>query len=227
MHSKPIRVALVNDYEVVVTGLLHMFANYTDRVQVVKLVAGREVREPVDIALYDSFGQLPPDSPRIEGVMGNPLVGRTVIYTWNFQRALVERARQQGIAGYLSKTLPARVLVEALEQVHAGRMVVSPAPKSANPTGGNWPGREEGLSYRESEVIALITHGLPNAEIAQGMYLSPNSVKSYIRSAYCKIGVVRRSQAVSWGMRHGFSSDYIRFDPEDVQPEGEASKSAS
>lgn len=226
MQHKPVRVALVNDYEVVVTGLLHMFANYTDRVEVVKLVAGRDVRERVDIALYDSFGQLPPDSPRIEGVLHNPLVGRTVIYTWNFQRALIERARQQGVAGYLSKTLPARVLVEALEQVHAGRMVVSPTPKSANPTGGNWPGREEGLSYRESEVIALITHGLPNAEIAQGMYLSPNSVKSYIRSAYRKIGVVRRSQAVSWGMRHGFASDYIRFDPEDVQP-GEASGSAS
>ncbi|MFT4216441.1 MAG: response regulator transcription factor [Micropruina sp.] len=217
----PVRVALVNDYEVVVTGLLHMFTNYPDRVEVVKLVAGRDVREPVDIALYDSFGQLSPDSPQLEGVLRNPLVGRTVIYTWNFQRALIERARQQGVAGYLSKTLPARALVDALEQVHAGKMVVSPAPASANQVGGNWPGREEGLSHRESEVIALITQGLSNAEIAQCMYLSPNSVKSYIRSAYRKIGVIRRSQAVSWGMRHGFSSDFIRFDPEDVIPEPE------
>lgn len=215
----PVKVALVNDYEVVVTGLLHMFAHYAGRVEVVKLVAGREVHERVDIALYDSFGQLPPGTPRIEGVLRNPLVKRTVIYTWNFQRALIERARQEGVAGYLSKTLPARALVEALEQVHAGKVVISPTPTSANPTGGNWPGREEGLSYRESEVVALITSGLSNAEIAQGMYLSPNSVKSYIRSAYRKIGVIRRSQAVSWGMRHGFSTDYLRFDPEDVRPD--------
>ncbi|MFT4295128.1 MAG: response regulator transcription factor [Micropruina sp.] len=219
----PIKVALVNDYEVVVTGLLHMFANYADRVRVVKLVAGREIRERVDIALYDSFGQPSADTPAVEGVLRNPLVARTVVYTWNFQQALVRRVTTDGVSGYLSKTLPAHALVHALEQVHAGKMVISPAPKAANPTGGNWPGREEGLSYRESEVIALITQGLPNAEIAQGMYLSPNSVKSYIRSAYRKMGVVRRSQAVSWGMRHGFSSDYIRFDPEDVQPDPDGS----
>jgi len=212
----PIRVALVNDYEVVVAGLLHMFANYSERIEVVKLVANREVRERVDIALYDSFGQTTPESTSVERVLHNPLVKRTVIYTWNFQPTRIEQATQDGASGYLSKTLPARELVEALEQVHAGKLVVSPAPKAANPTGGNWPGREEGLSYREGEVIALITQGLSNAEIASTMFLSPNSVKSYIRSAYRKIGVMRRSQAVSWGMRHGFAADYVRLDPEDV-----------
>ncbi|MCW3157613.1 helix-turn-helix transcriptional regulator [Micropruina sonneratiae] len=216
MQRRPIRVALVNDYEVVVAGLLHMFANYSERIEVVKLVAGREVRERVDVALFDSFGTHSGDVPRVERVIHNPLIGRTVIYTWNFQPALIERATQEGASGYLSKTLPARQLVEAIEQVHAGKVVVSPSPKTANPAGGNWPGREEGLSYRESEVVALITQGLSNAEIAQGMYLSPNSVKSYIRSAYRKIGVMRRSQAVSWGMRHGFSADYVRLDPADV-----------
>ena len=58
--KRPIRVALVNDYEVVVAGLNQMFANYTDRIEVVKLIANREVRERVDIALYDSFGQTAP-----------------------------------------------------------------------------------------------------------------------------------------------------------------------
>ncbi len=216
LEKSPIRVALVNDYEVVVAGLLHMFANYSDRVEVVKLVANREVRERVDIALYDSFGQTSSESLAIEHVLRNPLVRRTVIYTWNFQLARIEHATQVGASGYLSKTLPARELVDALEQVHAGKLVISPAPKSATPTGGNWPGREEGLSYREGEVIALITQGLSNAEIASTMYLSPNSVKSYIRSAYRKIGVARRSQAVSWGMRHGFAADYVRLDPDDV-----------
>lgn len=209
-------MALVNDYEVVVAGLLHMFANYSDRVEVVKLIAGREVRERVDVALFDSFGQSSSDLPRVDRVINSPLVARTVIYTWNFQPALIERATQEGAAGYLSKTLPARQLVEAIEQVCEGKVVISPAPKTANPTGGNWPGREEGLSYRESEVIALITEGLSNAEIAQGMFLSPNSVKSYIRSAYRKIGVLRRSQAVSWGMRHGFASDFVRPMPATV-----------
>lgn len=216
LGKPPIRVALVNDYEVVVTGLMYMFSNYADRIEVVKLIANREVRERVDIALYDSFGQRASEPDSIARVLRNPLVRRTVVYTWNFQPALIDRAKGEGASGYLSKTLPARELVEALEQVHAGKVVISPAPKAANPTGGNWPGREEGLSYREGEVIALITQGLSNAEIASSMYLSPNSVKSYIRSAYRKIGVARRSQAVSWGMRHGFSADYIRIDPDDV-----------
>lgn len=215
-RKPPIRVALVNDYEVVVTGLMHMFTNYADRIEVVKLIANREVRERVDIAMYDSFGQTTPEPESIDRVLRNPLVRRTVVYTWNFQPALIDRATLAGASGYLSKTLAARELVDALELVHAGKVVVSPAPKSANPTGGNWPGREEGLSYREGEVIALITQGLSNAEIASSMYLSPNSVKSYIRSAYRKIGVARRSQAVSWGMRHGFAADYVRLDPDGV-----------
>jgi DNA-binding NarL/FixJ family response regulator len=214
--KRPIRVALVNDYEVVVVGLMHMFANYADQVEVVKLLANREVRERVDIALYDSFGQTTPEADSVERVLHNPLVKRTVVYTWNFQPARVNQATHLGASGYLSKTLPARELVDALEQVHAGKVVISPAPKSPNPTGGIWPGREEGLSYRESEVIALITEGLSNAEIATTMYLSPNSVKSYIRSAYRKIGVARRSQAVAWGMRHGFAADHLRLDPDDV-----------
>lgn len=212
----PIRVALVNDYEVVVAGLMHMFAHYPERVEVVKLIANREVRERVDIALYDSFGQSSSEPESIGRMLRNPLVRKAVIYTWNFQAWLIDRARTDGASGYLSKTLPARELVEALEQVHAGKVVISPAPKAANPTGGNWPGREEGLSYREGEVIALITQGMSNAEIAANMYLSPNSVKSYIRSAYRKIGVARRSQAVSWGMRHGFAADYLRLDPDDA-----------
>ena len=57
---------------------------------------------------------------------------------------------------------------------------------------------------RESEIIALITQGLSNQEIAERSYLSINSVKTYIRTAYRKIGVHRRSQAVAWGIAHGF-----------------------
>ena len=75
---------------------------------------------------------------------------------------------------------------------------------------GVWPGREFGLTEREAEVLALITQGLSNQEIAERSYLSINSVKTYIRTAYRKIGVTRRSQAVVWGMKHGFEPDRVR-----------------
>jgi DNA-binding CsgD family transcriptional regulator len=60
-----------------------------------------------------------------------------------------------------------------------------------------------GLSRREADVLHLIACGLSNQEIAGSLYLSINSVKTYIRSAYRRIGVTRRSQAVAWSVRRG------------------------
>ena len=72
------------------------------------------------------------------------------------------------------------------------------------------PARSTGLTAREAEIIALITQGLSNQEIAERSYLSINSVKTYIRTAYRKIGVERRAQAVLWGIKHGFEPDVLR-----------------
>ena len=221
----PLRVTILNDYELVVAGFEGMLAAYSDRVDVVRTAAGRPLTQRVDIALYDSFGQNPCDRDSIALILKSPLVKRSVVYTWNFHPALIDRATQDGASGYLSKALTAGELVDALEQVHAGHVVLSPSPKSGKAPRGNWPGREAGLSFREGEVIALITQGLSNDEIASGMYLSLNSVKSYIRSAYRKIGVTRRSQAVSWGLRHALAAEYVRLviNPASVQlPTGSA-----
>ena len=59
-----------------------------------------------------------------------------------------------------------------------------------------------GLTGREMEVLELIAEGLTNQEIADRVFISINSVKTYIRSAYRKIGVNSRSQAVAWGLRN-------------------------
>jgi NarL family two-component system response regulator LiaR len=56
------------------------------------------------------------------------------------------------------------------------------------------------LSAREMTVLELIGTGLTNQEIADRLYLSINSIKSYIRTAYRKIGVSRRAQAVLWAV---------------------------
>ena len=60
-----------------------------------------------------------------------------------------------------------------------------------------------GLTGRELQVLALIAEGLTNQEIADKVFVSINSVKTYIRSAYRKIGVNSRSQAAVWGLQHG------------------------
>jgi NarL family two-component system response regulator LiaR len=82
-------------------------------------------------------------------------------------------------------------------------------PSSAEVDIGDWPGRGVGLSAREAEVIALITQGLANEDIASRMYVSTNTVKTYIRSAYRKLGVDSRTRAVLWGIDHGFRPDKL------------------
>jgi len=130
---------------------------------------------------------------------------RFVLYTWNLDHDYVREARDKGVAACLSKSLPAEELVAAIEDVAAGGTPVSPDPGPDAPiVEPTWPGREHGLSPRESEVLALIAQGLSNREVAQRAYLSINSVKTYIRYAYRKIGVERRTQAVIWATNHGF-----------------------
>ena len=210
--SRPLTVALVDDYDVVLSGLSNMLKPYGDRVRIVELDANEPVGQGVDIVLYDSFAQPESDHEEISVLVSNSHARRVVVYTWNFHDELLNAASDLGIDGYLSKTLPAGELVAALEKVHAGETVVSQPPaRSRPPSGLDWPGRGEGLTERESEILALITQGKSNAEIAELTYLRPNTVKSYIRSTYRKIGAPSRTQAVLWGVRHGFVPDHDRL----------------
>ena len=214
-----ITVALVNDYEVVVRGLANMLRNYEREVSIVELDANKGVRKQVDVALYDTFAATQGDREGIRRLIANPHVERAVVYTWNFDPRLAKAAMAHGACGYLSKGLPARELVKALQHIYAGEVVVSPKPKNAGvvTTGGDWPGREEGLTEREAEVLALITQGLDNATIADRTGLSPNSIKSHIRSCYRRIDVANRSNAILWGVKHGFTPDHVQVsNPEDI-----------
>jgi DNA-binding NarL/FixJ family response regulator len=209
----PISVALVDDYDVVLMGVAQMFERYRDRVVIAEIDSNEPVADTVDIVLYDSFAQPESDQDQIAVLVKNPRARKVVVYTWNFHPDLITRAREQGADGYLSKTLPARDLVAALEAVHAGQHVISePGHRTRTAPGLDWPGRHEGLTDRESEVLALITQGKSNAEVASLSYLSPNTVKSYIRTIYRKIGVASRTQAVLWGVEHGFAPDHNRIE---------------
>ena len=66
------------------------------------------------------------------------------------------------------------------------------------------PGGEVGLSPREVAVVRLIAQGVSNQVIAGTLFLSINSVKTYIRSTYRKIGVTNRASAVAWALQNGF-----------------------
>jgi DNA-binding NarL/FixJ family response regulator len=120
----------------------------------------------------------------------------------------VTAALRHGYVGYVGKSLPAHALVEALERIRDGHRVVC-VPRLRKPCAADqveWPGTSEGLTRREVDILDLIASGRTNAEIAETLYLGINTVKSYIRSAYRKIGATSRSQAVLWALGNGLGS---------------------
>jgi NarL family two-component system response regulator LiaR len=56
------------------------------------------------------------------------------------------------------------------------------------------------------QLLGLIGQGWSNSEIAEELHLSPKAVKSYIRTAYRKIGAFNRNQAASWAIMHGVAA---------------------
>ncbi|MGV8911176.1 MAG: DNA-binding response regulator [Rhodoglobus sp.] len=216
-----VRVALVNDYEVVARGVVSMLRSYQNRIHVVELDLNKQVSEHVDIALYDTFASTREDRAAVRELASNPLVAAVVVYSWNLDLTLVNTAITHGASGYISKGLPAAQLVAALEAIRNGGERVH-LGEAGTPVviGGDWPGREEGLTEREAEVLALITQGLSNTEIAERIHLSINSIKTYIRSCYRTIGVSSRTNAVLWGIEHGFRPDRIRIEHPEPAPGG-------
>ena len=208
MRTAPLRLAIVDDYAVVVAGVAAFLAEH--RIEVVETGATEPVVSDVDIVLYDTFGQINGIGIDLEDFVRDS-GAKVVVYSWNLQPQLIEQALAGGASGYLSKVLTGPQVVSALERVVNGETVVMTGDHETSVGGeGDWPGRSVGLSSREAEIIALITHGLSNQAIADRAFLSINSVKTYIRSAYRKIGITSRSQAAVWGVENGFKPDTLR-----------------
>ncbi len=206
----PVRVAIVNDHPIVVAGVAAVLEPYADRVRVVEVVAGGGVTAEVDVILYDTFGQDRGDGVDLPTLLDQGLA-RVVVFSWNTEPAVVEAALATGASGYLSKQVTGQEMAWALQQVAAGTVLrPEDVGDSSLPEVGSWPGQDRGLTVREAEVLALICAGLSNQEIAERTYLSINSVKTYIRTAYRKIGASSRSQAVAWAMQHGFRPERVR-----------------
>ena len=68
----PITVALVDDYDVVLLGVAHMFDPYRDRVVIAEIDANKPLSDTVDIALYDSFAQPESDHDEIGVLVNEP-----------------------------------------------------------------------------------------------------------------------------------------------------------
>lgn len=129
----------------------------------------------------------------------------TIIATYRDEPAAgVEQALTCGAHGAVSMRLPAKELIEQITRIHhrrQGEEERRPREEACHPEF-----LAAGLTPREREVLGLIGAGLKNQEIADQLFLSLNTVKTYVRSAYRKIAVDHRSQAVVWVMRQGLTT---------------------
>ena len=209
---RPIRIAVLNDFAVVIAGVTAMLAPYRDRVVVVERGTDHTVHADVDLILYDTFGVADHTPTEVRAILQSGSA-RLVVFSWTTDPRLVQQALEAGAAGFLAKSMSPEQVVARLEEIRDGVLVTPTRPGERSIRRGNdWPGAEHGLTPRESEIVALIARGLSNRDIAERSYLSINSVKTYIRTAYRKMGVKTRPQAVLWLVRNG-------FDPEELAQE--------
>ena len=209
-----VSVAVVNDYEVIVRGVAAMLEPFSDIVTVVELDCNAPVARLVDVALYDAYAMPGLSTDGIDEIVASGAVRCVVLYTWGVTADLLAQARNRGLGGVVDKRTRGRDLAELLRRARAGAFVSSPSgPPStaADEPARDWPGRRHDLSAREAEIVALIAQGLSNQQIAQRLFLSINSIKFYIRSAYRTMGVTTRAQAVLWAADHDLIPHRLRL----------------
>ncbi len=210
-----IRVAIVNDYEVVVAGVQGMLSPYSREVAVVELDVARNPAQAVDVALFDTYGQPGLGLSRVRSLAESHQVGAVAVYTWGVTEAARRAAYQAGARALIAKTLPAHQLVATIQAVAIGETVDTGQFRSTRL--GVWPGAHWGLSARESETLALLATGMPNRAIAEALFVSENTVRSHLKSIFRKLGVSNRSQALaravadpSFAVRHPEDGAVVR-----------------
>jgi DNA-binding NarL/FixJ family response regulator len=192
MPVSPVRLAVIGANDIIMRGFRALVAEHPGRVQLVAWPPGPDGPEP-EVVLYDAIALQHPQAHDGEPHEFEALVtersAAVVVLARDLRPDLAARALARGADGCVSLALG--VPVGEAE----GDPVAAEARRLA---------KSAGLSAREAEILGLITLGLHNVEIAEKCFLSINSVKTYIRHAYRKIGAEDRAQAVVWCLQHGF-----------------------
>ena len=188
---------MYDEPELIVSGVHAMLARSGPPADVVTIGLDADSAE-VDVLLCDPVGhsiQIEEYLTTVASLTTAPLL----VFTWSSSPLSVRRSLAAGARGFLSKGASSDDLASAVETVARGEtMTPAQHPRVGTPTG------VADLSTREGEVLDLICRGMSNLEIADQLFVSVNSVKTYVRQIYQKIGVARRAQAVAWGLAHGF-----------------------
>ena len=215
--SRPLRLVVVDDHEVVRQGLVSLL----DRREGLQVVAeAGSVAESLemtrkfqpDIVVMDV--RLP-DGSGIEAcreIRSELPNTRVVILTSYPDEEAVLSAIIAGASGYLLKQIRARDLVSALESVGRGESLLDPAvtekvlDRVRRIATGAYTDELAQLTQQEQKILALVAEGKTNKEIAAEVYLSDKTVKNYVSSILSKLNLERRAQAAAFVAKHRIGS---------------------
>jgi DNA-binding NarL/FixJ family response regulator len=215
-----IRVLVCDDQELIRTAYATVFGAQPDMEVVGEAADGAEAvrlaaREAPDVVVMDIR------MPVLDGIeatrrIAGPDVARPakvlVVTTFNLDEYVYEALRA-GASGFLLKDSPPADLVAGVRTVAAGDALL--APSVTRQLVGRYgsrvrPGEPDDLvgtlTAREQEVLGLIAEGLSNAEIAERLVISHETVKTYVSRILTKLDLRDRVQAVVFAYKTGLAS---------------------
>jgi len=193
-------VQIVTTQRVVELGLRAMLAGVSAPFTLT--TSGPSVADP-DVVLFDVICMRDGDTAELD-VWVKDTATIVIAIDRTLRPELGAQARAHGVEWSIALDITDADFVQVIREAIAGTLEDSDIAQEWEAT--DFLGQEVGLSPRESTVLVLVTRGFSNQDIADELYLSINSVKTYIRSAYRKIDASTRSQAVAWGIQAGFPS---------------------
>lgn len=163
-----------------------------------------ERRRP-DVVLLDPDGYNGQSDTLLQSLCESASVAPVVVLSERTDSVAVNRAIRDGARGYLSKSSPNVELGDTLRTVMGGVLTLDQSSLRAlvEPSAADTPGVRAALSAQELRVLNLVAEGLTNREIGAQIYLSPHTVKNYLRNAADKLGVATRLDAVLEASRRG------------------------
>ena len=216
MDSQPLRVVLVDDHEMVRTGLKAMLTRFAGQVRVVGEAGDAATARQVvaglnpDVVLADVRLGRESGLDLCRDLIEDSPGRKVVLLTVYDDEQYLYQAMQAGAAGYLLKRIDGPELVAHLHEVHAGGVVLDAglgaragASAARLQAGEFWPGAHLGLTQRESEVLALMVTGSSNRAIATELVVGEETIKSHVRGIYRKLDVTDRAAAVATALREG------------------------
>ena len=143
-----------------------------------------------------------PDScavDEIENYRKENIQGKIIVLADHAGDAEISRSLKSGASGYVCKDVSADDLVKAIRAVHAGKKYLQ--TEVANILGESF-GREE-LTKTERKILQAIVAGKANKEIAYGLEVSENTVKTHVKNVFEKLGVSDRTSAATLAIKRG------------------------